>query len=30
MKEEVEKGRNAPPDKKSWDILFGKTQFEKR
>jgi len=30
MKEEVERMRNAPPDKKSWDILFGKTQFEKR
>jgi GSH-dependent disulfide-bond oxidoreductase len=30
MKEEVERMRNAPPDQKSWDILFGKTQFEKR
>ncbi|HJU28530.1 MAG TPA: glutathione binding-like protein, partial [Candidatus Binataceae bacterium] len=30
MKEEVEKARAAAPDKKSWDILFGKQQFEKR
>jgi GST-like protein len=29
MKDEVERARNAPPDKSSWDILFGKQQFEK-
>jgi len=30
MKDEVERTRNAPPNKESWDILFGKKQFEKR
>ncbi len=30
MKEELEKGRGAAPDKKSWDVLFGKQQFKKR
>lgn len=30
MKEELEKGRGVAPDKKSWDVLFGKEQFEKR
>ena len=30
MKEEVEKAHGAAPDKKSWEILFGKQQFEKR
>jgi GSH-dependent disulfide-bond oxidoreductase len=30
MKEELEKGRGQTPDKKSWDILFGKQQFERR
>jgi GST-like protein len=30
MKEEVERTRAAQPDKKSWDILFGKQQFERR
>ena len=30
MKEEVERTRGAQPDKKSWEILFGKQQFEKR
>ena len=30
MKEEVEKSRGAKPDAKSWNILFGKDQFEKR
>jgi GST-like protein len=30
MKEELERGRGAKPDPKSWEILFGKQQFEKR
>jgi GSH-dependent disulfide-bond oxidoreductase len=30
MKDEVERARNQPPDKSSWDILFGKKQFERR
>ncbi len=30
MKEEVERARDQPPDKSSWDILFGKKQFERR
>jgi len=30
MKDEVERARQSPPDKSSWDILFGKRQFEKR
>jgi GSH-dependent disulfide-bond oxidoreductase len=30
MKDEVERARQNPPDKSSWDILFGKQQFEKR
>lgn len=30
MKDEVERARQAPPDKESWDILFGKKQFERR
>jgi GST-like protein len=30
MKEEVERGRDAKPNPKAWDILFGKQQFEKR
>ena len=30
MKEQLEKARNAPPDKESWEIMFGKKQFEKR
>jgi hypothetical protein len=30
MKEEVERTRQDPPDKKSWDILFSKKQFERR
>ncbi len=30
MKDEVERTRNQPPDKSSWDILFGKKQFERR
>jgi GST-like protein len=30
MKEEVARARQAPPDKESWDILFGKKQFERR
>jgi hypothetical protein len=29
MKDEVEGALNAPPDKESWDILFGKKQFER-
>ena len=29
MKEEVDKGRGRTPDKKSWEVLFGKQQFEK-
>jgi len=30
MKDEVERARDQPPDKSSWDILFGKKQFERR
>jgi GSH-dependent disulfide-bond oxidoreductase len=30
MKEELEKARNAPPNQKSWEIMFGTKQFEKR
>jgi len=30
MKDEVERARDQPPDKISWDILFGKKQFERR
>src|SRR5438270_219574 len=30
MKEEVDRARQSPPDKASWDILFGKQQFQKR
>ncbi len=30
MKDEVERARDQPPDKGSWDILFGKKQFERR
>jgi GST-like protein len=30
MKDEVERARQTPPDKESWDILFGKKQFERR
>jgi GST-like protein len=30
MKAELDKGRGRTPDKKSWDILFGQQQFEKR
>jgi GST-like protein len=30
MKEELEKARNVAPDKKSWEVLFGKQQFERR
>jgi GST-like protein len=30
MKEQLEKQRTVAPDKKSWEILFGKQQFEKR
>jgi GSH-dependent disulfide-bond oxidoreductase len=29
MKDEVERARQSPPDKESWDILFGKKQFER-
>jgi GST-like protein len=29
MKEEVERSRGTKPNPKSWDILFGKQQFEK-
>jgi GSH-dependent disulfide-bond oxidoreductase len=29
LKDEVERGRQSPPDKESWDILFGKKQFER-
>jgi len=30
MKDEVERARQTPPDKESWEILFGKKQFERR
>jgi GSH-dependent disulfide-bond oxidoreductase len=30
MKEQLEKQRSVAPDQKSWDVLFGKQQFEKR
>jgi GST-like protein len=30
MKDEVERAPDQPPDKSSWDILFGKKQFERR
>jgi hypothetical protein len=30
MKDEVERARQNPPDKASWDVLFGKQQFQKR
>jgi GSH-dependent disulfide-bond oxidoreductase len=30
MKEQLEKQRSVAPDQKSWDILFGKKQFDKR
>ena len=30
MKEQLEKQRSVAPDQKSWDMLFGKGQFEKR
>src|ERR1700691_3990525 len=30
MKEELEKARGAKPNKESWEIMFGKKQFEKR
>jgi GST-like protein len=30
MKEQIQKQQAAPPDPKSWEILFGKQQFEKR
>ncbi|MGA2411913.1 MAG: glutathione S-transferase N-terminal domain-containing protein [Candidatus Binataceae bacterium] len=30
MKEVLDKGRGQAPDKKSWDVLFGKQQYEKR
>jgi GSH-dependent disulfide-bond oxidoreductase len=30
MKEQLEKQRSVAPDQKSWDVLFGKGQFEKR
>jgi len=30
MKDEVERARDQPPDKDSWEILFGKKQFERR
>jgi GST-like protein len=30
MKDEVERARDQPPDKSSWDILLGKKQFERR
>jgi GST-like protein len=30
MKDEVERARQTPADKESWEILFGKKQFERR
>ena len=30
MKEQLEKQRSVAPDQKSWEILFGKQQYEKR
>src|ERR1700730_303901 len=30
MKEQLEKQRSVAPDQKSWDVLFGQQQFEKR